>query len=355
MEVPQREQRVAGDQFGRSSRISWSLGTNPAQESILEQTEACERSTLDGVWFPDYEEPLNQWPELYITLSAIAYRTRTLSLGSLITDVLRRHPAVAAHGFASLSQMAPGRVVLGLGAGAGNSQIPFGIPIDHSASRLAEGIRVIRALWEARESKVDFTGSYFSLKSAQPPIFPSSPIPIYVASYGPRMLDLTAELADGWIPECHSPETYRKTLEEIHAKMLHLGKHTSTFHACCASIFYPWEPDERAYSRIIQAAKGYLSNYPDIQLTAEYGEYHPAPRTRQTGQEPGPEPSEDTVSDKLADSTLIYGNLTQCHERLSKMIEAGCAEIILEPYWIEKERITEAVNLAGRIKLASAK
>ena len=285
MEVPQREQQATGDQPGGLFRVSWSLGTNPALESILEETEACEHSRLDGVWFPDYEEPLNRWPELYVTLSAIASRTRTLSLGSLITDVLRRHPAVAAHGFASLSQMAPGRVVLGLGAGAGNSQTPFGVSIDHSASKLAEGIRVIRALWEARESKADFTGKYFSLKSAQPPIFPSSPIPIYVASYGPRMLDLTAELADGWVPECHSPETYRKTLEEIRAKMKRFERHTGTLHTCCALIFYPWEPDERAYSRLIQAAKGYLANYPDIQLTAKYGEFHPAARISHTGQE----------------------------------------------------------------------
>lgn len=343
-EVP-RQQELTATRPDGPFRISWSLGTNPELQSILGEAGACEQNRLDGVWFPDYEEPLNGWPELYVTLSAIASKTRTVRLGSLITDVLRRNPAVTAHGFASVSQVAPGRVVLGLGAGAGNSQVPFGISMEHSASKLDEGVRVIKALWEARGSKADFSGRYFSLRSAQPPLFPLSPIPVYLASYGPKMLDLTAELADGWVPECHSPKTFRWTLDEILGKMRRFGRSPDSFHACCASIFYPWEPDEKAYSRLIQAAKGYLANYPDIQSTAECGGYHPAPRTR------GSETSEDRIPDSLAEATLVCGNVSQCYERLIEMRDSGCAEAILEPYWIEKERIREGIEAAGKIKL----
>jgi alkanesulfonate monooxygenase SsuD/methylene tetrahydromethanopterin reductase-like flavin-dependent oxidoreductase (luciferase family) len=209
-EVPKQGQKTTSIRYNQPFEVSWSLAS-PTLESILEETMRCEERGLDGVWFPDHEAPLARWPELYVTLSAIAAQTRTVRFGSLVTDVLRRHPIVTAHAFASLSHMAPGRVILGLGAGGGPSQAPYGISLDHSAGRLGEGIRVIKMLLGARE-KADFSGEYFSLKGAQPPMLPYSEIPVYVASYGPRMLGLTAELADGWLPESHTPETYRKTL-----------------------------------------------------------------------------------------------------------------------------------------------
>lgn len=349
-EVPRREQQRASRGPGQPFLISWSLAS-PTLQTILEETARCEQRKLDGVWFPDYEAPLAKWPELYVTLSAIASQTRTLRFGSLITDVVRRHPLVTAHGFASLSHMAPGRVILGLGAGAGTTQYPFGISLDHSMSRLAEGIRVIKALWGARDGTVDFSGRYFSLKHAQPPMFPLSEVPIYVGSYGPKMLELTAELADGWLPESHTPETYARTLGTIQEKMKSLGRNPDTLHGCCALIFYPWEPDEKAFSRILRAAKRYLADYPDIQWAAGAGKDHPGLRTHQIEQNPELlESLADKVPDPLAEATLICGSASRCYEELAKMREAGCAEAILEPYWIEKERLLEGVDLAGRVR-----
>ena len=349
-EVPRQEQPTASREPHNPFLISWSL-SSPDLESILDETSMCERSRLDGVWFPDYEAPLAKWPELYVVLSAIAARTRTLRIGSLVTDVVRRHPLVTAHAFASLSHMAPGRVNLGLGAGAGTSQYPFGISLGNSVSRLAEGIRVIRALWGAREGEVDFSGRYFSLKSAQPPMFPMAEVPIYLASYGPKMIELTAELADGWLPESHTPETYKKTLSEIHEKMKHFGRDPNAFHGCCASIFYPWEPDEKAFTRILQASKRYLADYPDIQWAAGAGKDHPSLRTHQIEQDPALlESLVAKVPDSLAEATLVYGSVSQCYEKLSRMRDGGCAESILEPYWIEGERILDGIESAGWIK-----
>jgi hypothetical protein len=58
----------------------------------------------------------------------------------------------------------------------------------------------------------------------------------------------------------------------------------------------------------------------------------------------------DRVPDSLAEATLVYGNRDECYERLCKMRDAGYTEAILEPYWIEKERLLEGVDLAGQIR-----
>jgi alkanesulfonate monooxygenase SsuD/methylene tetrahydromethanopterin reductase-like flavin-dependent oxidoreductase (luciferase family) len=158
---------------------------------------------------------------------------------------------------------------------AGTTQYPFGISLDSSVSKLREGIRVTKALWNARDGRIDFSGKYFSLKGTQPPMFLRSAIPIYVASYGPKMLELTAELADGLVPESHTPETYERTINAIREKMKGFGGDPKKFHGCCALVFHPWDPDDKAHVRILRAAKGYLTNYPDIQWTAGAGRDHP--------------------------------------------------------------------------------
>jgi len=330
-------------------RFSWSLASSSI-DGLVEQARLCEAAKLDGVWYPDYQAPFADCPELYVALTSLALNTRTLFIGSLVTDVLRRHPMVTAHGFASLSHAAPNRILLGLGAGAGSSHLYYGIKLDHLVARLEEGIRVIKSLWTATPEKpVAFNGRYFKLEKAGTPEKPEGNIPIYVASYGPRMIEITAKFADGWIPESHSPNTYRVTLEKIYTLMQKWGREKEELEPCLAVVYYPFQPDKQAYERILNAAKHYLATYPDIQWSAGFGKDHPGLRTQQLMSEPSAwDKLADKVPDSLADSTIVYGTVEQCIDRIAKFRDAGCRHMIFEPYWIEKDRINEALEIAGK-------
>jgi phthiodiolone/phenolphthiodiolone dimycocerosates ketoreductase len=330
-------------------RISWSLVSSSIPD-LIEEARFCEAVGLDGVWFPDYQAPFAEWPELYVVLTSVALNTDKLFIGSMITDVLRRHPMVTAHAFASLSQIAPSRLILGLGAGAGTSHFSYGIKLNRLAARLEEGIKVIKALWmSAPEKPAYFEGKHFSLKKAGSPLKPSSSIPIYVASYGPRMIELTAKLADGWIPESHTPKTYKAALEKIFKIMKKSKRKAGDIEPCLAVVYYPFEPDKEAYKRLLDQAKLYLTLYPDIQWSAGFGAHPPGLRTHQLLQKPQLlDKLTKKVPDELADSTIIYGEIKECIDRITRFREAGCRHIIFEPYWIEKEKIKEALKIAGR-------
>jgi phthiodiolone/phenolphthiodiolone dimycocerosates ketoreductase len=330
-------------------RLSWSLASSTIPE-LIEEARLCESVGLDGVWYPDYQASFAEWPELYVVLTSVALNTSRLFVGSLVTDVLRRHPMVTAHAFASFSYIAPKRLILGLGAGAGSSHFPYGIQLNNLATRLEEGIRVIRLLWKSTEEKpACFEGKHFSLKKAGSPLKPLGNIPIYVASYGPKMIKTTAKLADGWIPEAHTPETYRTTLEKVFALRKKAGGKTEEFEPCLAVVYYPFEPDENAYKRILSAAKHYLATYPDILWSAGHGANHPGLRTQQLMSKPNLwNQLAERVPDKLADSTIVYGASDECVEKIARFREAGCHHIIFEPYWIEKDKMKEALEIAGR-------
>lgn len=230
-------------------RVSWSLSSSTV-DGLVDEALRCEGTGFEGVWYPDYEAPGADWPELYVSLAAVTQSTGRVTVGSFVTDVLRRHPMVTSHAFATLNQVAPGRVILGLGAGAGPSQAPYGIEMEALASQLAEGLEVIRALWASTpERPATFRGRHFTLDGAVGPLIPSGRIPIYLAAYGPRMLEITAAHGDGWIPESHTPESYRKTWDRLQALLRDHGRRTRNLEPCLASVFYPFEPGKDAHDR----------------------------------------------------------------------------------------------------------
>ncbi|MDJ0270816.1 MAG: hypothetical protein NXY59_09835 [Aigarchaeota archaeon] len=152
----------------------------------------------------------------------------------------------------------------------------------------------------------------------------------------------------GGYPECHTPATYKETLKRLRKSMQ--GRRYEDIEPCCALIFYPWEPSSRAYERILKAAKDYLAMYPDIQWAAGGGKGHPGLRTHQIIHDDTLlEELSSQVPDWLAEATLIYGGMEECMDRMLKFFEAGCRHLILEPYWIERNKVMDAIREAGRI------
>src|SRR5207244_600536 len=171
-------------------------------------------------------------PEPFTTLAAIAAATRKIRVGIAVTDLVRRHPAIIAQTLATLSNQFPKRLFLGLGAGDPMNQTPFGISAKRRVSRLEEGLKIIRQLWNSSiEKPQNYKGQFFSLNNAYLQAGQEKqPVPpIYLAAFGPRMLRLAGEAADGWIPHCHTPATYKMDLDTIRASVRQAKRDLDTF------------------------------------------------------------------------------------------------------------------------------
>jgi len=141
--------------------------------------------------------------DTWTLLSVIAARTTRVRVFPNVANLPLRPPAVLARGAATLDVLSGGRVELGLGAGAFWDAIeamggPRRTPAE-SVDALTEAIAVIRALWTpGRSARLD--GTYYRLAGARPGPAPVHPIGIWLGAYKKRMLRLTGELADGWLP-----------------------------------------------------------------------------------------------------------------------------------------------------------
>jgi alkanesulfonate monooxygenase SsuD/methylene tetrahydromethanopterin reductase-like flavin-dependent oxidoreductase (luciferase family) len=185
--------------------------------TALELGVIAEKSGFTNLWVPDHFTDVDgDRLEPWTILSALAPMTKTILLGSGVTDTQRSHPARTAHAVASLDVLSKGRAVLGIGAGEAMNVKPFGLPWGSPAervARLAEAIRVIRMLWSgSRETPVDFDGGYFQLHKAFLSQRPKQKLPkIYVGVFSSREgLQVVGRLGDGWYPWMNTPATFKR-------------------------------------------------------------------------------------------------------------------------------------------------
>jgi alkanesulfonate monooxygenase SsuD/methylene tetrahydromethanopterin reductase-like flavin-dependent oxidoreductase (luciferase family) len=120
-----------------------------------------------------------------------------------VANLPLRPPAVLAKHAATLDLLSGGRFELGLGAGGFWDAIaamggPRRTP-GESVDALREAIDVIRHVWSAERS-IRYAGEHYTLDGYQAGPAPAHDIGVWLGAYKPRMLRLTGERADGWVP-----------------------------------------------------------------------------------------------------------------------------------------------------------
>lgn len=170
--------------------------------SIVRQARAAERAGFDGVWLADHFQPWWEPGEsghAWVTLGAVGQATARIGLGSAVTAPTYRHnPAIVAQAFATLEELFPGRVVLGLGSGEALNEVPIGMawpPVREQVDRLEEALDIIERLFDGERLDVD--GRFFRMRGAYLHTRPRRRPERYVSAFGPRAARVAARYGDG--------------------------------------------------------------------------------------------------------------------------------------------------------------
>jgi F420-dependent oxidoreductase-like protein len=198
------------------------VGDDELFEVVARVAVAGERSGFDSVWVMDhfYQLPALGPPdsnmlESYTLLGGLAARTSTARLGTLVTGVTYRNPAILAKQVTTLDVISQGRAMLGIGAAwyelehdALGVEFP---PVRERMDRLEEALQICRAMF--RDERPTFEGRYYRVKDAinrPAPVQPGGP-PILVGGQGEkRTLKLVARYADAVNLICDRSDIPRK-------------------------------------------------------------------------------------------------------------------------------------------------
>ncbi len=147
----------------------------------------------------------------------LAAKTESITIGAGILPIYTRTPTLMAMTAASMDMLTNGRFILGLGASGPQVIEGFhGVKYDAPLGRTREIIDICRIVW--KRERVTYDGKYYQLplpagegtglgkplKMIAKPI--REDIPVWIASLGPKNVEMTAEIADGWLPIFYMPE-----------------------------------------------------------------------------------------------------------------------------------------------------
>jgi coenzyme F420-dependent glucose-6-phosphate dehydrogenase len=190
---------------------------------LLEFALLAEARGLDTIAVSDHFQPWRHTgghaPAAMTWLGGLAVAGNGAMLGtSVLTPTMRYHPSVVAQSFATIAQLAPGPVFLGVGTGEAMNETPATGAAWPGAKerrlRMAEAIKLIRRLWT--EERVDFDGEYYRTERATVYERPDTPPPIYVAASGPLAAKLAGRIGDGFICTSGKPmELYEQLLGSV--------------------------------------------------------------------------------------------------------------------------------------------
>jgi alkanesulfonate monooxygenase SsuD/methylene tetrahydromethanopterin reductase-like flavin-dependent oxidoreductase (luciferase family) len=161
-----------------------------------------EEGGADSLWVADHllyrdDNEESGIHESFTLLTAIAAVTTRVEIGPLVAATSFRSPGMLAKIATTLDFVSAGRLILGLGCGWHEPEYrAFGYPFDHRVGRFEEIVQAVRRLLDGERVSVD--GRWMHLDDAVLVPQPERRIPIVIAAEGPRMMSITARVADGW-------------------------------------------------------------------------------------------------------------------------------------------------------------
>ncbi|HET9755981.1 MAG TPA: LLM class flavin-dependent oxidoreductase, partial [Candidatus Limnocylindrales bacterium] len=208
-------------------------GRTPRWSDIREMAQTAEAIGFDALWVSDhvgFGDPGGEWRgawESWTLLSALAASTTRVALGPYVLAMPLRNPALLAKMAETLDEVSDGRVILGVGASWNEPEFTsYGIAFEDRFRRFEDGLRVITDMLRRGRSTLD--GRTIRTRSAR--LEPRGPrpdgLPVMVGANGPRMLRLTAELADHWNGGLRSLDEVPRLLEALDSACRDVGRTT---------------------------------------------------------------------------------------------------------------------------------
>ena len=331
----------------------WGAGNDPANLALAKQAEDLGYAV---VWAAEA-----YGSDAVTVLSWIAARTSRIDVGAAVLQIPARTPAMTA---ATLDALSGGRFRLGLGvSGPQVSEGWHGVRFTSPVGRTREYASIVRSA--LRRERVKFEGEHFTLplpdgpgKALRLTVRPARKhIPLYLAAIGPKNLELTGEIADGWLPVFFSPAHAGEQLAHIRAGAERTGRTLDGFDVVPTVPLVPGDD----WKVCADAVRGYAALYIGGMGSKEKNFYNRLACRMGFEAEAADVQEKYLAGDRVGamaavppeflDATSLLGPKERIAEKMTEYAEAGVTTLSVSPYTPEPAEAlrtaVEAWELAG--------
>jgi probable F420-dependent oxidoreductase len=315
-----------------------SLPTDPPTELQVEKARLAEACGFTHVWCWDTHILMQEYSP---QMTLIAAGTKSVVVGSCVTNPVTRDPTVVASFFAALANMVGGeRLTCGIGRGDSAVRIRRAKP--GSLADVEECARIVRGLTRGDEIEID--GQPVRLEWAR-----GGEVPVYVAAYGPKALALAGRVADGVIIQVADPFFVEWCLGRVREALEESGRDPARFRVQVAAPSCISHDRAEARDRLRwfpalvgnhiadilrhhgrETLPGELRSYVDGRTHYDYRRH-----TRQGADH------YDYVPDEIVDRFTVLGTVEECTAKLRELEALGVSEFNIYTTVPEPERVIE--------------
>lgn len=283
-----------------------------------------EKGGFDNLWVTDHF--VNR--SVYVTLTLILNYTDKIKVGTGVTNPFLVNPIATASNIASLNEVAPGRVICGIGAGDLTTLQQAGVQVAKPLSAMKEAVQMIRALLGG-EGVQNLEGTVFKVKSAKLAFKVRTPVPIYIGAQGAKMLKLAGEIGDGVLINASNPEDIKEAVELVKEGASASGRGMDKIDVAAYTAFSIHDNEEKALKAAIPVVAFIVAGSPDPVLEKHHINLEAAKNIRDALVKGDFPTAFSSVTREMADAFSIYGTPTQCVEKISQVLKAGVTQFVV--------------------------
>jgi probable F420-dependent oxidoreductase len=318
--------------------LAVSLPLPPSVPASIDWARRAEDLGYESVWIAE-----TGGPDPFVVAGAVAQQTHTLRIGIAVSPVYIRTPATIAAAAGTVSQLAPGRFVLGLGSSShAIVENWHGIPFRTPLARVRETVTMVRAMLAGE--RVKFDGTTVRSHGFRLMVPPSAAVPIYVGALRPAMLELAGEVGDGVAVNLFPVDALPKMLAHVATGARRAGKDPSAIEIVCRHQVLVTEDKDGAREIFRAALTGYFATPVYNKFAAWYGFEKEAALIAEGFQKGDRQLTRQGMTDRFVDSLGIFGTLEECRERIAAFHAAGVTTTIISPLTFDPEGVRRTLE-----------
>ena len=328
--------------------VGLGLASRGSVEDAVEWARDARRAGLESVWFHDsyFERDAVSY------VSAVASQVDAIRVGLGALNPYTRHPVVLAMTGSAIDEMAPGRVVMGLGTGLPLRLTQMGIEIGDPIARVSECIDTLRSLW---------AGERVSLNPPSPPVQPMfrppHRIPIFIAAYRREFVELAGRKADGYLARpAESLPSLSGILRRLRGAAEAAGRDPAAIETAGYILTYIDDTRREALNRAKREpfVIYMMSVLSEVSLRRAGFEVELRDRIAEAWRAEDFHRAAELIPDELLDAFIACGTVDDVADKTAQYAAAGLDLPILQPVLQEAAQVERIIDAAQVYGLAQA-
>lgn len=281
-----------------------------------------EKSGFDYLWITDHFNNRN----VYVSLAIASAYTNRIKFGPGVTNPYLAHPVATAQSVATLNEIAPGRVVCGLGAGDKTTLQMVDVEQKKPLQTIRECVRIIRQITSGKTVEMD--GDIFKVNGVKLNFKMANSIPVFIGAQGPKMLALAAEIGDGVLINASHPRDVESAMTFIKKGAMRANKNPDDLNISAYTSFSVASNYEKAFKAAVPVVAYIVAGSPDMILARHGVPIETATKIRESIIHRQWKEIFFHIDPDMVEAFSICGTPGTCIEKIHKLSKVGVDQIV---------------------------